>query len=123
VTTESQNLEYKREWKDEYLKVLCAFANTQGGKLLIEIEMIATATATGIKAVAEAIAKKGGDDAVDLQITQGYLESFGKILTSSKTTVLPSNMANIVGAFEGLSKVTGSFPGGKSGLEGKGDKK
>ncbi|HRG46251.1 MAG: paraslipin [Leptospiraceae bacterium] len=88
----------------------------------IEIEMIATATATGIKAVAEAIAKKGGDDAVDLQITQGYLESFGKILVSSKTTVLPSNMANIVGAFEGLSKVTGSFPGGKT-IEVKGDKK
>jgi hypothetical protein len=31
-------------------------------------------------------------------------------------------MANIVGAFEGLSKVTGSFPGGKT-IEVKGDKK
>ncbi|MBK8393996.1 MAG: SPFH/Band 7/PHB domain protein [Leptospiraceae bacterium] len=81
-----------------------------------EIEYIATATATGIKVVAEAIAKKGGADAVDLQITQGYLESFGKILTNSKTTILPSNMANIVGTFEGLSKVTSSFTG-------KGDKK
>ena len=85
-----------------------------------EIEFIATATATGIRAVAEAISKKGGADAVDLQITQGYLESFGKILTNSKTTVLPSNMANIVGAFEGLSKVTSSFPGNDSK---KGDKK
>ena len=32
-------------------------------------------------------------------------------------------MANIVGAFEGLSKVTDPFPDGKSGLEIKGDKK
>lgn len=83
-----------------------------------EIEFVASATALGIKVVAEAISAKSGEDAVDLQITQAYLESLGKILAASKTTVLPSNMANIVGAFEGLSKVTASFPDAK-----KGDKK
>jgi len=35
---ESQFVEFKRLWKDEYLKTLCAFANTSGGKLLIGIE-------------------------------------------------------------------------------------
>jgi regulator of protease activity HflC (stomatin/prohibitin superfamily) len=75
-----------------------------------EIELVATATANGLKAVATAISKKGGKEAVDLQVAQNYLEGFGKIITSSKTTVLPANMANIVAMFEGLSKVTHSMP-------------
>jgi ATP-dependent DNA helicase RecG len=32
---ESQNIEYKSVWKDEYLKWLCGFANAQGGTLYI----------------------------------------------------------------------------------------
>ncbi len=35
---ESQNLEFKSSWRDEYLKHICAFANTQGGRLLIGID-------------------------------------------------------------------------------------
>jgi len=33
--TEHQQKEYKRVWKDEWLKTLCAFANAQGGTLVI----------------------------------------------------------------------------------------
>ena len=32
---ESQNLEWKESWRDEYLKTICAFANTHGGLLEI----------------------------------------------------------------------------------------
>lgn len=32
---ESQNIEWKESWKDEYLKWICGFANAQGGKLFI----------------------------------------------------------------------------------------
>lgn len=32
---ESQHLEFKRLWKDEYLKWVCAFANTDGGTLML----------------------------------------------------------------------------------------
>jgi len=35
---ESQNTEYKSNWRDEYLKVICAFANAEGGKLIIGID-------------------------------------------------------------------------------------
>ncbi len=28
--TESQNIEYKQSWRDEYLKWICGFANAQG---------------------------------------------------------------------------------------------
>ena len=36
--TESQNIEYKPNWRDEYLKWICGFANANGGKLLIGVD-------------------------------------------------------------------------------------
>lgn len=35
---ESQNTEFKSNWRDEYLKVICAFANADGGRLIIGID-------------------------------------------------------------------------------------
>ena len=32
---ESQNIEWKEIWKDEYLKWICGFANANGGKIFI----------------------------------------------------------------------------------------
>src|SRR5437868_5701907 len=34
---ESQNIEYKESWRDEFLKTICGFANAQGGILFIGI--------------------------------------------------------------------------------------
>ena len=39
---ESETVEFKRIWKDEYLKTLCAFANTIGGILFIGVDDIKT---------------------------------------------------------------------------------
>lgn len=36
--SESQNIEYKANWRDEYLKWICGFANASGGKLYIGID-------------------------------------------------------------------------------------
>ena len=36
--TESQNIEYKSFWRDEYFKWICGFANAKGGKLLIGVD-------------------------------------------------------------------------------------
>lgn len=35
---ESQNIEYKANWRDEYLKWICGFANASGGKLYVGID-------------------------------------------------------------------------------------
>ncbi len=35
---ESQTTEFKLNWRDEYLKVICAFANTDGGELIIGVD-------------------------------------------------------------------------------------
>lgn len=32
---ESQNIEWKENWKDEFLKWICGFANANGGKIII----------------------------------------------------------------------------------------
>ena len=35
---ESQNIEFKQSWRDEYIKWLSAFGNTEGGKLYIGVD-------------------------------------------------------------------------------------
>lgn len=37
MKTESQNIEWKESWRDEFLKWICGFANAQGGKIYIGI--------------------------------------------------------------------------------------
>lgn len=35
---ESQNIDFKKSWHDEYLKWVCAFANTEGGVLYVGVD-------------------------------------------------------------------------------------
>ena len=35
---ETQNVEFKQSWRDEFLKEICGFANAKGGKLLIGVD-------------------------------------------------------------------------------------
>ncbi len=37
MAKESQNIEYKESWRDEYLKWICGFANAQGGRIYIGV--------------------------------------------------------------------------------------
>ena len=38
MQTESQNIEFKESWRDEYLRWICGFANAQGGLLYIGVK-------------------------------------------------------------------------------------
>jgi len=38
MTKESHNIEFKILYKDDYLKTICAFANSDGGSLFIGID-------------------------------------------------------------------------------------
>lgn len=39
MTKESQNIEWKHSWHDDYLKWICGFANAQGGKRMMRCEL------------------------------------------------------------------------------------
>jgi len=70
-----------------------------------EIELIATATATGINRVAEAIAKPGGELAVKTKLVNQYIDQFGKIIRTTNVSVLPVETANLKTFFEGAAVV------------------
>ena len=38
MPTESQNIEFKESWRDEYQKWICGFANAQGGILYVGVK-------------------------------------------------------------------------------------
>ena len=35
---ETQNVEFKQSWRDEFLKEICGFANAKGGTLLVGVD-------------------------------------------------------------------------------------
>ncbi len=59
------------------------------------IQSIATATAEGIRKVAEAISSQGGVEAVQLRVAERYVEQFGQIAKSSNTVVLPASVSDV----------------------------
>ena len=60
-----------------------------------EIELLAEATAQGIRTIASAINEEGGLDAVNLRVAEQYVTQFGKLAQESNTLILPSNAADI----------------------------
>lgn len=70
-----------------------------------EIEMLATATATGIRMIAEAIQSPGGSDAVNLRIAEQYVKEFGNLAKTNNTLIIPNNLADIGGTVAALAKM------------------
>ena len=67
-----------------------------------EIELVATATANGIRRVATAVEKPGGELAVKTKLIEQYIDQFGKIIKSTNVSVLPTETANLKTFFEGV---------------------
>jgi regulator of protease activity HflC (stomatin/prohibitin superfamily) len=59
------------------------------------ITSVATATAEGIRRVAEAIKLPGGYEAVQLRVAEQYIGEFGELAKKSNTIVIPSNVADV----------------------------
>ncbi|HSE49160.1 MAG TPA: stomatin-like protein [Terriglobales bacterium] len=56
---------------------------------------VATATAEGIRKVAEAIGAPGGYEAVQLRVAEQYIREFGMLAKESNTMILPMNAADV----------------------------
>ena len=59
------------------------------------IQAIATATAEGLRKVAEAISSEGGVEAVQLRVAEKYVEQFGHIAKTTNTVVLPATLSDV----------------------------
>ena len=60
-----------------------------------EIELVATATAEGIRKIAESIKAPGGEEAVNLRVAEQYIKEFGNLAKKNNTVIIPSNLSDI----------------------------
>jgi regulator of protease activity HflC (stomatin/prohibitin superfamily) len=66
---------------------------------------VATATAEGLRRVAEAIAGAGGREAMQLRVAESYVQQFGNLARTSNTLVIPANVSDIAGMIAMATKV------------------
>ena len=66
---------------------------------------VATATAEGIRKVAETIQQPGGVEATQLRVAEQYVRQFGELAKASTTMILPANVADIAGMVATATKV------------------
>ncbi len=72
-----------------------------------EIELLATATAEGVKKVAEALNAEGGEMAANLRVAEQYVKEFGKLAKESNTMLIPSNMGDMAGMIATAMSIVG----------------
>ncbi len=60
-----------------------------------EIELVAQATAEGIKKVAESLSLTGGETAANLRVAEKYIAAFGNLAKENNTMIIPVNMGDI----------------------------
>jgi len=70
-----------------------------------EIELIATATAEGIRRVAEAIQQPGGSEAVSLRVAEQYVSAFAQLAKTNNTLILPANLGDVGGTVAALTQI------------------
>ncbi|WP_412535421.1 SPFH domain-containing protein [Pseudobacteriovorax antillogorgiicola] len=70
-----------------------------------KIQIIAEATADGMKLLAEAMRRKGGQEAAQLRVVERYIDELGDIFKQSDISVLPREMAQVKGIFEGVDQI------------------
>lgn len=70
-----------------------------------EIELVAAATAKGIREIAQAINEEGGLNAVNLRIAEQYLTEFGKLAKANNTMIVPADLSDIAGVISSVTSV------------------
>jgi regulator of protease activity HflC (stomatin/prohibitin superfamily) len=66
---------------------------------------VATATAEGLRRVAEAVSIPGGREAMQLRVAEDYVQQFGNLARSTNTIVVPANMSDIAGMIAMATRV------------------
>jgi regulator of protease activity HflC (stomatin/prohibitin superfamily) len=77
-----------------------------------EIELVATATAEGIRKIAESIKAPGGEEAVNLRVAEQYIKEFGNLAKKNNTVIIPSNLGDIGGMVASVTSLLKSSASG-----------
>ncbi|MDA7832666.1 paraslipin [Pseudomonadales bacterium] len=70
-----------------------------------EISILATSTANGMTAIARAIKQPGGYQAMNVRLVESYIDQVDSLYARSDVSIVPSELANIEGMFEGFDRV------------------
>jgi len=70
-----------------------------------EISILATATANGMTAIARSIKQPGGYQAMNVRLVESYIDQVDSLYARSDVSIVPSELANIEGMFEGFDRV------------------
>ena len=70
-----------------------------------QIELVAKATAAGLREVALAVNEKGGPEAVALRVAEQYVTEFGKMAKASTTMIVPTNLTDLASVLGVATKV------------------
>jgi regulator of protease activity HflC (stomatin/prohibitin superfamily) len=82
-----------------------------------EIEMVAVATAKGIREIAQSINEEGGMSAVNLRIAEQYLTEFGKLAQTNNTMIVPADLSDISGVISSVTSVINKTNSGLPGMK------
>ena len=66
---------------------------------------VATATAEGLRRVADAVSATGGREAMQLRVAENYVAQFGNLARSTNTLVVPANLSDIASMIAMATKV------------------
>jgi regulator of protease activity HflC (stomatin/prohibitin superfamily) len=66
---------------------------------------VATATAEGLRQVAEAVNAQGGRDAMQLRVAEDYVKQFGNLAKVANTLIVPANLSDVASMIAMATKV------------------
>lgn len=70
-----------------------------------EIELVAVATAKGIREIALSINEEGGMNAVNLRIAEQYLTEFGRLAKTNNSMIVPADLSDVAGVISSITSV------------------
>jgi len=70
-----------------------------------EIEVVAIATAEGIRNIASAIQDPGGADAVNLRVAEQYIKEFGNLAQAGNTMIIPTDLSDVGGVVAAATRL------------------
>ncbi|MFT4713633.1 MAG: regulator of protease activity HflC (stomatin/prohibitin superfamily) [Candidatus Azotimanducaceae bacterium] len=74
-----------------------------------EISILATATAEAMTSIAAAIEQPGGRQAMNVRLLESYIDQVDSLFERSDVSIVPSELANIEGMFEGFDRVASTI--------------